>query len=77
MPRETGPSMEKLPFKPSPMEIEKESFYDASSLGWEDAPSSRWPEHLEESLDVEPNCPINKAKIFCLAQMVKRLTNSI
>lgn len=77
MPRETGPSMEKLPFKPSPMEIERESFFDQSMLGWEDAPSSRWPIHLEDSLDAEPNCPVSPVKIGRLALVVRKLTNSI
>lgn len=75
MPREFRPAMEAMPFKPSPMDLKEEVKFSMSGIGWEDAPSSRWPV-LEASLDVEPNCPISRKKIGLLESAIKRLENA-
>ncbi len=75
MARETRPLMEKLPYKPAPMDYEAEIQPESSKLGWEDAPT--WPIETEPILEEEPNCPISKKKIFLLENAVKKMTNSL
>jgi len=76
MPKEKRPLMERLPYKSSPMDMEMESIYDGDSLGWEDAPSSRWPTSLASSLDREPNRPSNRFKIVLMNAVAKRLLDA-
>ena len=73
MPKEKKSFMEKLPFKSSPMELEMEAICDGSSLGWEDAPSSRWPSVAPASLEREPNRPSSGLKIHRMDLIAKML----
>lgn len=77
MPKEKRPIMERLPFKPAPMDMEAESVYDGDTLGWEDAPSSRWPVMAAASLDREPNRPSSLHKIVMMASAARRLHGRI
>jgi hypothetical protein len=77
MPKEKRPLMERLPFKPAPMDMEAESVYDGDALGWEDAPSSRWPTSMAASLDREPNRPSSRYKIVLMAKTARRLNGRI
>lgn len=73
MPRERRSAMEKLPFKPSPMELEHETACDFEWLGWKDAPSRYWPIESAASFDLEPNCPANFKKISQLETAMQKL----
>ena len=77
MPKERRSAKEKLPFKPSPMEIELETVHDAGKLGWEDAPSSKWPTAAAVSFDLEPNRPASLKKIGRLENAIEKLVNLV
>lgn len=75
--REKQSAMEKLPWKSSFMELERECIYDGENLGWEDAPSSRWPVAAPSSLEWESNRPANKMKLFILDAVRRNLNKGI
>lgn len=75
MPKEARSAMEKLPFKPSPMEIELETVFEADKLGWKDAPSRYWPTASAVSFDLEPNQPASAKKVDRLEAVVQKLVS--
>ena len=75
--REKQAAAERLPWKPSSMELECESGYDGESLGWEEAPSSRWPVVAPASLERESNRPTSLKKVFIMKAIARKLAGEI